>query len=173
MIQKKWWVKLKISWPINLAVYMQWGKIPWKTKLSTWIQEEIENLNSLIHIKETESVIQNLSKKKKILQNRIASLVNSSKHFQKKWYRSYVNWGSMVAQTVKHLPGMQETRVQSLDQEDPLEKGMETHPLQYFCLGNPMDGRAWRATDRGEGATVRGEGATVLRVMKSWTPLNH
>ena len=79
----------------------------------------------------------------------------------------------MVAQTVKHLPGMQETRVQSLDQEDPLEKGMETHPLQYFCLGNPMDGRAWRATDRGEGATVRGEGATVLRVMKSWTPLNH
>ena len=33
----------------------------------------------------------------------------------------------MVVQTVKNLPAMQETRVQSLDQEDPLEKGMATH----------------------------------------------
>ena len=28
---------------------------------------------------------------------------------------------------VKHLPAMQETRVQSLGLEDPLEKGMATH----------------------------------------------
>ena len=28
---------------------------------------------------------------------------------------------------VKNLPAKQETRVQSLDQEDPLEKGMATH----------------------------------------------
>ena len=34
---------------------------------------------------------------------------------------------SLVAQTVKHLPTMQKTRVQSLGQEDPLEKGMATH----------------------------------------------
>ena len=33
----------------------------------------------------------------------------------------------MVAQVVKHLPAMQETQVQSLGQEDPLEKGMATH----------------------------------------------
>ena len=33
----------------------------------------------------------------------------------------------MVAQMVKNLPAMQETQVQSLDQEDPLEKGMGTH----------------------------------------------
>ena len=32
---------------------------------------------------------------------------------------------SLVAQTVKRLPTMQETRLQSLDQEDPLEKEME------------------------------------------------
>ena len=32
-----------------------------------------------------------------------------------------------MAQTAKNLPAMQETRVQSLDQEDPLEKGMATH----------------------------------------------
>ena len=28
---------------------------------------------------------------------------------------------------VKNLPGMQETQVQSLGQEDPLENGMATH----------------------------------------------
>ena len=33
----------------------------------------------------------------------------------------------LVAQTAKNLPAMRETWVQSLDQEDPLEKGMTTH----------------------------------------------
>ena len=32
-----------------------------------------------------------------------------------------------MAQTVKNLPAMQETPVQCLDQEDPLEKEMATH----------------------------------------------
>ena len=32
-----------------------------------------------------------------------------------------------MAQMVKHLPGMRETQVQSLGQEDPLEKEMATH----------------------------------------------
>ena len=32
-----------------------------------------------------------------------------------------------AAQIVKNLPAMQETRVQFLGQEDPLEKGMATH----------------------------------------------
>ena len=34
---------------------------------------------------------------------------------------------SLVAQLVKNLPSIQETRVQSLGQEDPLEKEMATH----------------------------------------------
>ena len=34
---------------------------------------------------------------------------------------------SLVAQKVKSLPAMQKTWVQSLGQEDPLEKGMATH----------------------------------------------
>ena len=33
----------------------------------------------------------------------------------------------LVVQTVKNLPAMQETWVQSLDWKDPLEKGMATH----------------------------------------------
>ena len=32
-----------------------------------------------------------------------------------------------MAQLVKSLPAVQETQVQSLDQEDPLEKEMATH----------------------------------------------
>ena len=34
---------------------------------------------------------------------------------------------SLVAQMVKHLPTMQETQIQSLGQEDLLEKEMATH----------------------------------------------
>ena len=36
-------------------------------------------------------------------------------------------WASLGAQTVKNLPAMQETRVQTLSQKDPLERGMATH----------------------------------------------
>ena len=38
-----------------------------------------------------------------------------------------VPWTSLVAQMVKHLSTMQETRVRSLGREDPLEKEMEIH----------------------------------------------
>ena len=34
---------------------------------------------------------------------------------------------SLVAQTVKHLPAMRDTRVRFLGQEDPLEKEMVIH----------------------------------------------
>ena len=33
------------------------------------------------------------------------------------------SWASLIAQLVKNLPAMQETLVQSLGREDPLEKG--------------------------------------------------
>ena len=36
-------------------------------------------------------------------------------------------WGFLVAQSVKNLPAMRETRVRSLGGEDPLEKGRATH----------------------------------------------
>ena len=34
---------------------------------------------------------------------------------------------SLVTQMIKNLPAVQETQVQSLGWEDPLEKGMATH----------------------------------------------
>ena len=36
-------------------------------------------------------------------------------------------WASLMAQMVENLPTIQETQVQSLGWEDPLEKGMATH----------------------------------------------
>ena len=43
---------------------------------------------------------------------------------------------SLVAQMVKNLPAMQETWVQSLGQEDSLEKEMATHS-SILVWGNP------------------------------------
>ena len=53
---------------------------------------------------------------------------------------------------------MREAQVQSLGQEDPLEKE-NGNPLQYSCLENPMEGGAWQATVHG--------------VAKSWTWLSN
>ena len=55
---------------------------------------------------------------------------------------------SLVAQTVKNLPAMQETRLWSLGQEDPLEKGMATHS-SILAWRNPMDSGAWQAIVHG------------------------
>ena len=38
-----------------------------------------------------------------------------------------MTWISLVAQIVKNLPTMQETRVRSLGRDDPLEQEMATH----------------------------------------------
>ena len=52
-----------------------------------------------------------------------------------------------MAQTVKNLPAVQETWVQSLGQEDPLKKGMATHS-STLAWRIPMTG-AWQATAHG------------------------
>ena len=44
---------------------------------------------------------------------------------------------------VKRLPAMQETWVSSLDQRDPLEKGMATHS-SILAWRIPKDRGAWR-----------------------------
>ena len=64
---------------------------------------------------------------------------------------------SLVAQMVKCLSTMQETRVQTLGREDLLQKEMGTH-CSILAQKNPMDGGAWQATVHG--------------VAKSWTRLS-
>ena len=56
--------------------------------------------------------------------------------------------GSLVAQMVKNLPAVQETRVQSLGWEDPPGE-RNGNPLQHSCLENSMDRGAWWATVHG------------------------
>ena len=55
----------------------------------------------------------------------------------------------LVAQRLKHLPGMRETRVRSLGQEDPLEKEMATHSSTL----------AWRIPWREEPGTLQSMGS--------------
>ena len=50
-----------------------------------------------------------------------------TKKFTTKLEPSLGEGAFLVAQTVKNLPATQETQVQSLHWEDPLEKGMATH----------------------------------------------
>ena len=53
-----------------------------------------------------------------------------------------------MAQIVKSLPAMKETWVESLGQEDPLEKEMAIHP-SILAWKNPMDRGAWQVTVHG------------------------
>ena len=57
-------------------------------------------------------------------------------------------WASLVAQMVKNPPAMWETWFQSLDWEDPLEKGMATH-FSIITWRIPMDRGAWWAAVHG------------------------
>ena len=53
-----------------------------------------------------------------------------------------------MIQTVKNLPEMRETWVQSQGWEDPLEEGMATH-FSILAWRIPMDRGAWRAAVHG------------------------
>ena len=55
---------------------------------------------------------------------------------------------SLVAQTVKNLPTVPETWVQSLGWKDPLEKGAATHS-SILAWRIRMDRGAWRASAHG------------------------
>ena len=61
---------------------------------------------------------------------------------------------SLVTQMVKNLPAVQETQVQSIDREDPLEKAVATHASTL----------AWRRPWKEELG-----GLHSMRFAKSWT----
>ena len=87
-------------------------------------------------------------------------------------------WTSLVDQTVKNLPTMQETRVQFLGREDPLGNGMATHssilawkspwteePGGLQSVGLQRFGHDWATNTfmRYWSEWQRGEGKTILR----------
>ena len=65
-------------------------------------------------------------------------------------------WASLAAQTAKNSPAMQETWVQYLGWEDPLEEGMATHS-SILVWRIPKGRGTWQAIVHG--------------VAKSWTRL--
>ena len=54
-------------------------------------------------------------------------MLTSTQRYKKLYPDKKIYKASLVAQMVKHLPAMRETRVQSLGWEDPLEKEMAAH----------------------------------------------
>ena len=65
-----------------------------------------------------------------------------------KMLRLLEHGASLVAQTVKNLPGMWETWIGSLGQEDPPGEG-NGNSLQNSCLENLIDRGVWWATVHG------------------------
>ena len=64
-----------------------------------------------------------------------------------------VGRASLVVQMVKNLPAKQETQVQSLGQENPLEKEMVTHSSIL----------AWRIPQTGEPGGLQSTGSQEVR----------
>ena len=77
----------------------------------------------------------------------------------------WLTFDFLGVQTVKNLPAMQETRVQSLGREDPLEEGVATHFSilarrthgQKGLVGySPWGHREWDTAERLTTSTARG-----------------
>ena len=67
-------------------------------------------------------------------------------------------WVSLVAQSIKNLPAMNESQVRFLGQEDPLEKEMATYS-SILAWGNPTDRESGRLQSMG--------------LQKRWIPLRN
>ena len=76
-------------------------------------------------------------------------------------YLLQYSWASLVAQLVKNLPAMQETWVQSLGWEDPLEKGTAAHSSIL----------AWRIPWTEEAGGLRSRGSQKVR--HNWVTNTH
>ena len=72
-------------------------------------------------------------------------------------YPLLYSWASLVAQTIKNLPAMEEIWVRSLGWKDPQEEGMATHS-SILAWSIPMDRESWLAT--------------LCGAAKSWTRLS-
>ena len=90
-------------------------------------------------------------------------------------------WASLVAQTVKCLPAMQETWVQSPGREDPLEREMATHsstfawktpwmeePGRLQSMGLQRVGHDWETSLLAAFTSPPENDLCFLRLFKEW-----
>ena len=80
-----------------------------------------------------------------------SSLPLSHKGTMSQDWKSSLSFGFPGGSVIKNLPanaGDTGDMCPILGREDPLEE-KNGHLLQYSCLGNPMNGGAWRATVHG------------------------
>ena len=113
---------------LGLQNHSWWWVQPWHLKLlASWKKSYMTNLDSIVKSRN----ITLLTKVHIVKAMDFHSFFSGSYDF------------SLVAQTVKHLPEMQETWVRSLSQEDPLEKDMSTHSstLAWKILWTEESGR--------------------------------
>ena len=110
---------------------------------ASWLGAQLLHLHSRIQTAEA-AAKWNVSWKKE--KGTLQGLTLVTKCFS--WILSFpTHWASLVAQTVKNLPVMQKTWVQSLGWEDALEKEMAIHS-NILPWRIPMDRGAWRAMRR-------------------------
>ena len=89
----------------------------------SWTLKRLANLKYFIFERFKMFHIHSISHEIKMFQY----VCSVEKHRVKKYYTVHRGFPSLVAQRLKHLPPMWETRVQSLGREDPLEKEVATH----------------------------------------------
>ena len=124
--------------------------------LSITVYHRILNINNLRYaddttlMAESEEKLKSLLMKVKVeseLKHTSVKLIICSFSSQSALYFWSTDWASpwLVTQTVKNLPALQKTQVQSLDWEDPLGEDMATHPsiLSWRIPWTEEPGRLW------------------------------
>ena len=104
-----------------LCLTWNWRKLKYGMILINWELERIHFIWTLETLTERES--SNII----ITSEVIIHYINSVFWFSAFTINLWLERTSLVAQTVKRLPTMRETQVQSLGREDPLEKEMAPH----------------------------------------------
>ena len=100
--------------------------------------------------------------------SKINSIKNNVIKFQLDAAAYYASGASLVAQLVKNPPAIQETPVQFLGQEDPLEKGQGT--AVFLGLPGSSDGKE-SACNAGDPSSIPGSGRSPRK--ENGNPLQH
>ena len=79
-------------------------------------------------------------------------------------------WGFSGGSVVKNLSTSAGDVGSTPGQEDPPGEG-NGYPLQYSCLGNPMDRAAWRATSHGVAKSQTEQKMTTVMMYEMAAPL--